>query len=93
MAQIGAGIQRVVTDVQGVGVPDAAVTLTSNETKIARTTKTNETGAYAIPALPPGVYSLSVEKTGFSKKVLEQVVIQAEHSHLNVEGSDQEIQE
>lgn len=85
-AQYRAGIQGVVTDVQGSGVPDATVTLTSKETKIARTAKTNETGGYAISALLPGSYSLAVEKTGFSKKVLEEVVVRAEQvQSLNVE--------
>jgi hypothetical protein len=85
-AQYGAGIQGVVVDVQGAGVPDATVTLTSKETGVPRMTKTNGTGGYAIPALPPGSYSLSVEKAGFSKRVLEEVVIRAEQSQsLNVE--------
>src|ERR1019366_4769290 len=35
-------------------------------------------GVYAITGLAPGKYVLSVEKTGFSKKVLSEVVIGAE---------------
>src|SRR5262249_43895956 len=75
MAQYRAGIQGVVTDESGGAVPDAMVTLTSKETNIKRVTRTNEPGGYAIPGLPPGAYSLSVEKAGFTKKVLEQVVV------------------
>src|SRR5947208_14603366 len=77
-AQYRAGIQGIVTDAQGAGVPDASVTLTSKETNIKRVTKTNETGGYGIPGLTPGTYSLAVEKAGFSKKILDQVLIRAE---------------
>src|SRR5215471_21610880 len=86
VAQYRGGLQGVVTDVQSASVPDSNVTLTSNETNITRTTKTNETGGYAIPGLPPGNYSLAVEKAGFTKKVLDQVVVTGEQiQSLNVE--------
>jgi outer membrane receptor protein involved in Fe transport len=86
VAQYRAGIQGVVSDPQGAGVPEATVTLTHKETNVARSTKTNETGGYAISALPPGTYLLTVEKTGFSKKVLEEVLVQAEQvQSLNVD--------
>jgi hypothetical protein len=85
-AQYRAGIQGVVIDAQNAAVPGATVTLTSKETNIQRTTKTNETGGYAIPALPPGNYSLTVEKAGFAKKVLDEVVVTGEQiQSLNVE--------
>ena len=60
-AQYRGGIRGVVTDAQDAVVPGATVTLTSKETNIKRTTRTNNTGGYAIPGLPPGNYSLSVE--------------------------------
>lgn len=84
-AQYRGGLQGVITDASGSGVPDATVTLTNKETNIKRTTRSNETGGYAIPGLPPGNYSLAVEKTGFSKKVIEDVVIAGEQVQaLNV---------
>ncbi len=85
-AQYRAGIQGVVTDPTGAGVPGASLTLTSKETNVKRVTKTNETGGYAIPGLPPGTYSLEAEKTGFTKKIIEQVVVGGEQiQSLNVE--------
>lgn len=77
-AQYRAGIQGVITDPSGAGVPGATVTLTSKETNIVRKTTSTEDGGYAIPGLPPGAYALSVEKAGFSKKTLENVVIAGE---------------
>jgi len=85
-AQYRGGIRGVVTDAQDAVVPDATVTLTSKETNIQRASKTNETGGYAIPGLPPGNYSLSVDKAGFTKTVLDQVVVTGEQiQSLNVE--------
>jgi hypothetical protein len=85
IAQYRAGLQGVVTDSTGGAVPDAVVTLTSKETNIKRTTKSNETGGFAIPALPPGTYSFSVEKAGFTKTVIDQVVVTGDQTQsLNV---------
>lgn len=85
-AQYQAGLQGVVLDAQGAGVPAASVTLKSRETGIVRTTKTNETGGYAIAGLAPGTYTLIAESAGFSKKVYESIVVRAEQTQsLNVE--------
>lgn len=84
--QYRAGVQGVVTDATGAAVPNAIVTLTSKETNVPRVTKTNESGGYAITALPPGEYSLDVEAAGFSKKIIETVTVTAEQLRsLNVE--------
>jgi len=42
--------------------------------KVTRTA-TDETGAYSIAALPPGIYSISVESTGFKKATHDPVRI------------------
>ena len=77
-AQYRAGIQGVVTDANGGVIPEAKVILTSQETNVTHTATTAGDGVYAITGLAPGKYVLSVEKTGFSKKVLSEVVIGAE---------------
>lgn len=77
-AQFRAGLQGTVIDANGGLVPEATVTLTSQETTVARTVKTNGDGVFTISGLAPGRYALSVEKTGFSKKVLSDVRVAAE---------------
>jgi len=77
-AQYNAGLQGTVTDPNGAVVPDAKVTLTSQETGIVHSVTTTGAGVYSITGLAPGKYVLSVEKEGFSKKVLSEVVISAE---------------
>ena len=79
-AQFRAGIQGTVTDAAGGLVAGAEVTLTSQETDFVRTVKTSEVGVYTILGLGPGKYTLSVEKPGFSKKVLNDVILSAEQT-------------
>ena len=65
-AQIGGGeINGLVTDGQAAAVPGATVTATNKATGVARPTVSNFAGVYALPGLPPGVYSLEVMLSGF----------------------------
>src|SRR5258708_17565840 len=85
-AQYRASIQGVVTGPEGGVVSGAALTLTNLETGQALTATTNESGVYNFNALPPSKYSLAVEKTGFKKKVLQNVgVIPEQANALNVQ--------
>jgi hypothetical protein len=77
-AQFRANIQGTVADSTGAVVPDAAVTLTNKETGAKQTTQSSGDGFYRITGLPPGSYSLVVEKSGFKKQVFENVVVNAE---------------
>lgn len=77
-AQFRAGIQGTATDPSGAVVPGAKVTLTSQETKVRRSTLTNDEGVYTFTSLAPGSYELAVEKEGFARKVLADVRIAAE---------------
>src|SRR5262249_26088644 len=66
LAQAPSGeISGVVTDAAGSVVVGVKVTITNAATNAVREVMTNESGLYAIPALPPGIYTLKVEKPGF----------------------------
>jgi hypothetical protein len=80
-AQYRASIQGVVTDPQGAAVPGAKVTLKNLATNQTQTTTTNNDGIYNFGALPPSQYSLTVEKQGFKKKVLDTVGVIAEQAN------------
>jgi hypothetical protein len=58
-------VHGVVTDPATAVVVGATVTLTDTSTNAARTATTNDTGRYVFPGVPPGIYELSVAKTGF----------------------------
>ena len=85
-AQYRASIQGVVTDAQGAVVPGATLTLTDKDNNHRLTAATNDGGIYNFSALPPDHYSLTVEKTGFKKKVLDNLGVIAEQANaINVE--------
>jgi len=85
-AQYRASIQGVVTDPQGGVVSGATLTLKNLETNQQLTATTDDNGIYNFNALPPSRYSLTIEKTGFKKKVLENVSFIPEQANaLNVQ--------
>ena len=85
-AQYRASIQGVVTDPDGAIVSGATVTLKNLDTNQTLTATTNDSGIYNFGALPPNRYSLTVEKTGFKKKVLENLGIIPEQANaVNVQ--------
>ena len=85
-AQFRASIQGVVTDPQGAAVAGATVTLKNLETNETLTATTDDSGIYNFNALPSSKYSLTVEKGGFKKKVLENVGLLADQANaLNIQ--------
>lgn len=80
-AQYRASIQGTVTDSQGAVVQGATVTLKNLQTNQTQISTTNDAGIYNFTALPPSQYSLSVEKAGFQKKVLDNLGIIAEQAN------------
>jgi len=85
-AQYRASIQGVVTDPQGAVVSGATLTLTNLDTNLALNATTDDNGVYNFVALPPGKFSLSVEKAGFKKKTLANVGIIPEQANaLNIQ--------
>lgn len=67
IAQIQSGtISGTVVDSSGSVVPNAVITITSNQTGAKRSAATTDIGGFTLTALPPGGYSLKVEATGFA---------------------------
>ena len=56
-----------VTDETGAVIPGVTVTVTNEGTGSVRVVSSNETGGYTVVSLPPAVYSVEGELTGFSK--------------------------
>ena len=55
-----------VTDESNAAVPGAAVKLTDTSTNAALTTTSNEAGRYIFSQVPPGTYTVTFTKQGFS---------------------------
>lgn len=64
-AQTTASIKGTVTDPSGAAVAGAKVTVSNVAQGIERTTTTGASGDYEVPALPPGIYRVKIEQTGF----------------------------
>jgi outer membrane receptor protein involved in Fe transport len=75
VAQTGGTLQGRVVDDQGLALPGASVTLTNVETGWTRTDVTDAQGWYRAPVLPPGIYSIRAELTGFAPALNERVTL------------------
>ena len=62
-------VTGVVTDNTGAVVAGATVTLTNEGTQSSLTTQTSDAGAYTFDLIPPGIYTVTIEKQGFKKYV------------------------
>jgi hypothetical protein len=58
-------VTGLAVDASGGAVAAASVTLTNNDTGVRRSTRTNGSGAYSFPDLPPGTYRLGADAKGF----------------------------
>ena len=66
-----------VRDSTGAVIPGAKVTAVETGTRARTETTTNASGDYVLPALQPGLYSLTVEASGFSKAVVSNIQLDA----------------
>lgn len=64
---VNGSLVGAITDASGAAVPNAKVTITETNTGISRSATTNESGNYSFSDLPPGVYTVAVEQTGFKR--------------------------
>ncbi|MSO20349.1 MAG: TonB-dependent receptor [Acidobacteria bacterium] len=74
-AQTTATILGSIKDQSGAVLPGAEVTATHTETGITRTVPANEHGAYRIPALAVGAYSVESRMTGFQTEVRQGITL------------------
>ena len=68
-------VTGVVRDEKGALVPGATIKIINISTNAERTVQTSSDGGFEITQLVPGNYRLEVEAQGFSKSVLEPVVV------------------
>ena len=71
-------LRGAVTDSSGAKIADAGISLQNVATNDVRKTTTDSAGDYILAQLPVGVYVLSVEKTGFQRFTMRDVVIQVD---------------
>jgi hypothetical protein len=70
-------ITGTVKDSVGAPIPDATVVITNPATNLTRKATTSGAGVFTAPQLPPGNYTIAVEKTGFKKLEKTNIVLNA----------------
>jgi hypothetical protein len=79
-----ATVSGTVTDKSGAVLPGVSVTATNTATGVVSTVLSNEAGAFNIPSLLPGAYTVSAELTGFQKANYTNVTLgNAQQVRLN----------
>ncbi|MDQ3440213.1 MAG: carboxypeptidase-like regulatory domain-containing protein, partial [Planctomycetota bacterium] len=72
-AQTGGTLLGTVVDDQGLPLPGATITFTNVDTGFSRSDVTDAQGRYRAAALPPGVYQLKADLSGFASAVRDRV--------------------
>jgi hypothetical protein len=72
----GGQITGVIKDSTGAVLPGVSVAATNVGTNLVRTVITNESGVYAMPALPLGTYQVAAELPGFQKQTRTDVKLE-----------------
>ena len=75
-AQSTATVRGTVTDATGAVIPGVTVTAQNQATGLARTTITNSSGNYELPALPIGSYRLEARAKGMQTQTLTGLLLQ-----------------
>ena len=70
-------ITGVVKDANGAVIPKATVKVTNTALQVTQQAETNDEGIFIVPQLPPGKYSISVEKDGFKRSEKTDVILNA----------------
>ncbi len=68
-------IVGTVVDSSGAAIPGANIKITQTETNQTREAASNDLGAYNIPSVPSGTYSITISKEGFRAYSEKGVVV------------------
>ncbi|WP_263409938.1 TonB-dependent receptor [Terriglobus tenax] len=70
-----ASLSGLIIDAQGAAITTATVVVTNTATGVTRTLVDDSNGRYDVQNLPPGPYQVEVSAPGFSKTVLNNIVL------------------
>jgi hypothetical protein len=79
-AQTEADVTGRITDPSGGAIPGAKITVTNPATNARRIVNSDAAGVYDVPALIPGIYTVSVEVAGFKTEVRTGIELQVQQS-------------
>src|SRR5262245_36746173 len=70
-------ISGIVKDSNHAQIAGASVTVTNPATNFSRTATTNNEGIFSFAQIPPGKYTITVEKSGFKKIEKVDIILNA----------------
>jgi hypothetical protein len=74
-----------VTDPQGAAIPKVKIVATETRTGTKANATSEDSGAYTIPFLAPGLYDIAAEAAGFKKAVRQGITLSAgEHPVIDI---------
>ena len=76
IAQTSGAVSELVTDAAGAVVPDANLVLRNVATGDTRNGITAGDGQYTFASVPPGTYTLTTQKPGFTVVTVENLIVQ-----------------
>jgi hypothetical protein len=68
-------IAGAVTDSQGAAITNASIKVSNTQTGLERTATSSDDGLYKIVLLPPGVYTVTAEASGFATTTVNNVQV------------------
>src|SRR5262249_27552724 len=68
-------LQGIVQDTNGAVVSGAEVFITNQNTNVTINTTTSGNGHYTMPQFPPGVYKVTVKKSGFKTSTVAEIKV------------------
>ena len=78
-AQIVSGtISGTVEDENKAALTGVTITVTNTGTQLKRNTVTDDSGNYAVPQLPPGIYTVTAEQQGFKTATSSNVTLEVD---------------
>jgi hypothetical protein len=77
-AQFGATLQGTIQDKTGAKIGGAQVTVTDQATGVVRNATASPDGFYRFGEMPPGIYTVTVDATGFKQQITKDVTVAAE---------------
>lgn len=96
IAQFSSNIQGTVEDPSGLAVPGASVSVQNLATLVKQTTATNEAGFYRVSSLPPGLYEITAEASGFQPAKVQVTMQTAQTAdvpvRMQVAGTTESVQ-
>ncbi len=83
-SNISGDITGVVTDASGASLPNAQVTVTSQDKGVVNNIMSDRSGNFRVPLLPPGRYKVAVTAAGFDTTTVDATVSAGTISPVNI---------